>query len=101
MSKSAPHQMLACKRKRTTGFAGGWKNSQIPAPTISMPFTSRETPMKNQMEIPPSRIFVSVPSLPQENVYYHKEDRVGTYHTARYAYDNVGNLQTVTYPNGG
>jgi len=25
---------------------------------------------------------------------------VGTYHTASYAYDNVGNLQTVTYPNG-
>src|SRR5467141_1603113 len=75
MSKSAPHQMLACKRKRTTGFAWGWKNSQIPAPTISMPFTSRETPMKNQMEIPPSRIFVSVPSLPEENVHCDKEDR--------------------------
>ncbi len=56
--------------------------------------------MKNQMEIPPSRIFVSVPSLPQKNVYYPKEGRVGTYHTASYAYDNVGNLQTVTYPNG-
>src|SRR6266851_5760257 len=75
MSKSAPHQMLACKRNRTTGFAGGWKTSQTPAPTISMPFTSRETPMKNQMEIPPSRIFGSVPSLPEENVYGYKEDR--------------------------
>src|SRR5260370_34727851 len=67
--------MLACKRNRTTGFAGGWKTSQTPAPTISMPFTSRETPMKNQMEIPPSRIFGSVPSLPEENVYGYKEDR--------------------------
>src|SRR5260370_35504454 len=65
-----------------------------------MPFTSRETPMKNQMEIPPSRIFVSVPSLPQKNVYYHRGDRVGTYHTANYAYDTVGNLQTGQKQNG-
>jgi len=27
-------------------------------------------------------------------------DRTGTFHTASYGYDNVGNLQTVTYPNG-
>src|SRR5882724_11619299 len=27
-------------------------------------------------------------------------NRVGTFHAATYGYDNVGNLQTVTYPNG-
>src|ERR1700674_2617366 len=75
MSISPPHQMFACKRKRTTGPAGGLKTSQIPAPKIRMPFTSRETAIKNQIEIPPSFIYVSIPSLPENNVYRDQANR--------------------------
>ena len=51
-SNTAPHHTLACSWNSTTGFAGGLITSHTPAPTIKIPFTNNEMPIKNQIEIP-------------------------------------------------
>src|ERR1700730_2391940 len=51
-SNTAPHHTLACSWNSTTGFAGGCITSHTPEPTIKIPFTKSEMPIKNQIEIP-------------------------------------------------
>src|ERR1700730_15811098 len=77
-SNIAPHQTLACTWNSTiVGLAGGCSTSHTPAPVIRTPFTSREIPIKNQMETPPSSGMESPPvflreRLPKNDIQDHK-----------------------------
>src|SRR5882762_7238523 len=62
--------MGACTSKSTTGLAGGCESSYTPAPQISTPSTSKEIPMKNQIETERCAIRGCLPENDVEN-YKH------------------------------